>query len=38
MCVGVEWIHLAVDRVRWRVIGNTVMKFWDSITGGDFLD
>jgi hypothetical protein len=24
---GVDWIHLAHDRDRWRVIVNTVMKF-----------
>jgi hypothetical protein len=25
-CVGVDWIHLAQDRDRWRVLVNTVMN------------
>jgi hypothetical protein len=25
---GVEWIHLAYDRVWWRVLVNTVMHLW----------
>jgi len=25
-CESVDWIHLAQDRVHWRVVVNTVMK------------
>jgi hypothetical protein len=25
---GVDWIHLAQDRNRWRALVNTVMKLW----------
>jgi hypothetical protein len=25
---GVDWIHLAQDRDRWRGLGGTVMNFW----------
>jgi hypothetical protein len=27
---GVDWIHLAQDRNRWRALVNTVMKLWVS--------
>jgi hypothetical protein len=26
-CEGVDWIHLAEDRDRWRAVVNTVMNF-----------
>jgi hypothetical protein len=25
---GIDWIHLARDRDRWRALVNTVMNFW----------
>jgi hypothetical protein len=25
---GMDWIHLALDRDKWRALMNTVMKFW----------
>jgi hypothetical protein len=25
-CEGVDWIHLAQDRIQWRAVVNTVMK------------
>jgi len=31
-------MHLAQDRDQWWAVGNTVMNFWDSIKGGEFLD
>jgi hypothetical protein len=27
-CGGMDWIDLAQDRDQWRVLVNTVMKFW----------
>jgi hypothetical protein len=28
---GVNWIRLGRDRVHWRAVVNTVMKFWEFI-------
>jgi hypothetical protein len=28
VCEDVDWIHLAQDRIQWRVLVNTVMNFW----------
>jgi len=25
---GVDWIHLAYDRYKWRAVVNTVMDIW----------
>jgi len=33
---GVDWIHLAQDRDRWRAVTNTVMNL--RVPGGEFLD
>jgi hypothetical protein len=32
----VDWIHLAQDRDKWRLV-NTVMNLKSSIKGGEFL-
>jgi hypothetical protein len=33
----VDWIHLALDRDQWRVLGSTVMNFWVPQKTGNFL-
>jgi len=37
-CEGMDWIDLAQDRGSWREIVNAVMKLWDSVKCGEFLD
>jgi hypothetical protein len=27
-CEGMEWIHVAKDRVQWQVTVNTAVSFW----------
>jgi hypothetical protein len=34
---GVDWIHLAQDRDRWRAVVNTVMNLWVLEKTGNFL-
>jgi hypothetical protein len=34
----VDWMHLAQDRDRWRVLVNAVMNVRDSIKVGTFVD
>jgi len=28
MCDDVNWIHVTQDRVQWRALVNTALKFW----------
>jgi hypothetical protein len=34
----VYWVNLAPDRVKWRALLNTVMKFWVPQNWGEFLE
>ena len=36
-CWGMDWIDLAQDRDRWRVVGNVVMNFRVRKNPGNFL-
>ena len=36
-CGGMEWIDLAQDRDRWRVLVNVVMNLWVPYSEGNFL-
>jgi hypothetical protein len=35
---GVDWIHLARDRVQWRGFVNTALNLWVPLEGGELLD
>jgi hypothetical protein len=37
MCEGMEWIHLAQDRVQWQALIITIMNFWVPSKAGNFL-
>jgi hypothetical protein len=37
MWEGVDWIHLAQDRVQWRLLVNTVIVLWLKYTAENFL-
>jgi len=34
---GVDWMHMAQDRVQWRAVVNTVMNLWVPLKSGNFL-
>jgi hypothetical protein len=35
---GVDWMHLAQDRVQWRAVVNTITNLWVQEKVGEFLD
>ena len=37
-CGVMEWIEMAQDREKWRVLVNAVTNLWGSIKYGEFLD
>jgi hypothetical protein len=37
-CEGLDWISLAEDKEKWRVVVDTVMNRWGSTEHGAFLD
>jgi hypothetical protein len=36
-CVGMDWIKLAQDRVRWQALVNAIMILWFPQSVGNFL-
>jgi hypothetical protein len=38
LCEYVDWIHMSQNRIKWRVLANTVMNLWAPKKGERFLN